>query len=96
MDNRLGAWTPEEDAAVIGCHEKWGNKWAKIAALLPGRTDNAVKNRWQSILRKRAFDPLCPKITFGEAEDEDSEGVSLFEGVRLYKIADEEFEGILF
>jgi hypothetical protein len=44
---------------VIECHEKWGNRWARIAPLLPGRTANAVKNRWNSAL-KRHFAPLAP------------------------------------
>jgi hypothetical protein len=50
---RNGIWTPEEDAVLIDCQNKWGNKWSKIASLLPGRTDNAVKNRWNSSLKRR-------------------------------------------
>lgn len=46
-------WTPEEDEIIIEYQTKWGNKWSQIAALLPGRTDNSVKNRWNSSLKRR-------------------------------------------
>ena len=48
-----GPWTLEEDKILAQKHSEIGNKWARIATFLPGRTDILVKNRWNTSVKQR-------------------------------------------
>mmetsp|Transcript_2996 Transcript_2996/g.4281 ORF Transcript_2996/g.4281 Transcript_2996/m.4281 type:complete len:685 (-) Transcript_2996:352-2406(-) len=50
---KKGRWTTEEDKILSDAQQRWGNSWTKIAKLLPGRSENAVKNRWNTSCRRK-------------------------------------------
>ncbi|XP_062194559.1 MYB-like transcription factor ODO1 [Phragmites australis] len=52
-DLKRGLLTDAEEQVVIDLHAKLGNRWSKIAAKLPGRTDNEIKNHWNTHIKKK-------------------------------------------
>ncbi|TKW12306.1 hypothetical protein SEVIR_5G027600v4 [Setaria viridis] len=56
---RRGGFTPREQLLILDLHSRWGNRWSKIAANLPGRTDNEVKNYWRTRVQKHAKQLGC-------------------------------------
>ncbi|KAK3218416.1 hypothetical protein Dsin_012386 [Dipteronia sinensis] len=52
-DIKRGNFTPDEEDLIIKLHALLGNRWSLIAGRLPGRTDNEVKNHWNTQIRKK-------------------------------------------
>ncbi|KAH9607158.1 hypothetical protein KSS87_005083 [Heliosperma pusillum] len=52
-DLKRGLLSEDEEQLVIDLHARLGNRWSKIAARLPGRTDNEIKNHWNTHIKKK-------------------------------------------
>ncbi|KAJ8526468.1 hypothetical protein K7X08_028945 [Anisodus acutangulus] len=73
-DLKRGKFSQEEENLIIELHAVLGNKWSQIAARLPGRTDNEIKNLWNSSikkkLRQKGIDPNTHKL-LSEVDNEE-------------------------
>ncbi|XP_066327068.1 MYB-like transcription factor ODO1 isoform X2 [Miscanthus floridulus] len=71
-DLKRGLLSDAEEKLVIDLHAQLGNRWSKIASHLPGRTDNEIKNHWNTHIKKKlkkmgidplTHKPLCPSLS---------------------------------
>ncbi|XP_021752592.1 transcription factor MYB39-like [Chenopodium quinoa] len=62
-DIKRGKFTDEEEQTIINLHSVLGNKWSAIASHLPGRTDNEIKNFWNTHLKKKLLQMGIDPVT---------------------------------
>ncbi|KAK9078735.1 hypothetical protein SSX86_002792 [Deinandra increscens subsp. villosa] len=78
-DLKKGAFTPEEERRIVELHAKMGNKWARMAVELPGRTDNEIKNFWNTRTkrRQRAGLPIYPHDVCLQTLNDNTQGQNM-------------------
>ncbi|XP_020205368.1 transcription factor MYB83 [Cajanus cajan] len=74
-DLKRGAFSPQEEDLIIHLHSILGNRWSQIAARLPGRTDNEIKNFWNSTLKKRLKTNTCTPSLNNSTDSSESKDV---------------------
>ncbi|KAL0296172.1 UNVERIFIED_CONTAM: protein ODORANT1 [Sesamum radiatum] len=81
-DLKRGLLTQAEEQLVIDLHAHLGNRWSKIAARLPGRTDNEIKNHWNTHIKKKllkmGIDPVTHQPLHKEHENSESHAADNF------------------
>ncbi|THU66458.1 hypothetical protein C4D60_Mb05t14350 [Musa balbisiana] len=75
-DIKRGNFTKEEEDTIINLHKLLGNKWSKIASCLPGRTDNEIKNVWNTHLKKRLASEEQRSMSVDKPDDSQSSSSS--------------------
>lgn len=74
---RKGAWSVQEDLAIFQLQSRLGSKWAEIARSLPGRTENSIKNRFYSTLRRGKWEKIDDLQASPSSQTLEEEAVSL-------------------
>ncbi|XP_044505075.1 MYB-like transcription factor ODO1 [Mangifera indica] len=83
-DLKRGLLNEAEEQLVIDLHARLGNRWSKIAARLPGRTDNEIKNHWNTHIKKKlikmGIDPVTHEpLKKQETSDDKPEAAAKFD-----------------
>jgi len=81
---KKGNWSKEEDELIFELYQKHGSSWSKIAKFIPGRTENAIKNRFYSTLRRLTADKKKLKEDHLEEEVKQNEVIEEVCNVQSY------------
>ncbi|CAA6659126.1 unnamed protein product [Spirodela intermedia] len=66
-DLKRGPFSPQEEELIVQLQSIIGNRWSQIASRLPGRTDNEIKNFWNSTIKKKLKNSTSPAPPTREA-----------------------------
>eukprot|EP00897_Mesotaenium_endlicherianum_P002998 jgi/Mesen1/2726/ME000168S01781 len=75
-DLKRGVFTEEEEKLILDLHKAMGNRWAKIALELPGRTDNDIKNYWNTRIKRKLRDAGIDPISHMPLSEVDPDSAS--------------------
>ncbi|GAB2277700.1 hypothetical protein Dimus_012403 [Dionaea muscipula] len=99
---KRGPFSSEEKSIIFELHAKLGNKWSQIAAHLPGRTDNEIKNFWNALIKNSRrthlhFNSveLCTQEYYGNTKNDDVDGFTGEEHQNLLQASDDEITDII-
>ncbi|XP_076924883.1 myb-related protein 308-like [Bidens hawaiensis] len=75
-DLKRGNFSEEEDELIIKLHSLLGNKWSLIAGRMPGRTDNEIKNYWNTHIRRKLLNRGIDPATHRSITDSDNHQIN--------------------
>ncbi|CAN0841985.1 MYB-like transcription factor ODO1 [Linum grandiflorum] len=98
-DLKRGLLNDAEEQLVIDLHARLGNRWSKIAARLPGRTDNEIKNHWNTHIKKKllklGIDPVTHEPINKSDNDHDDQTINIMSSQSEQPLANHDNEETL-